>query len=194
MPAGQRRNICLFVVLITTAGCPVSVYRCQSVGPSIVIQLCFSQGLSVYLRSPWSALFWRLLWHFLWVLRCFLSARHIPSAWTLRRDQTCRSGRRGLVRVTAVLTQHAVHWPLCVSALMYKTENNTRALGKSLMRNNLVGGCFFSTNQKKAVCVFGSCWRPLGNVVFHNVAGALLWNEIPWKNIFRSVHWKHLRA
>lgn len=147
MPVG----LSLFVVLVM--GRPVSVQTFTVLLSRFVFHRVY-QFTSGHRDPP----FWRLLWHFLRVLRCFLSARHIPSAWTFRRDQTCRSGRRGLVRVTAVLTQHGVHWPhvylrWCArrANITYKTENNTLALGKSLMRNNLVGGCFSSTNHKRAV-------------------------------------------
>lgn len=107
MPGKLRGNICIYVTVAT--GYHKSVCRCQSVGQSIVLQICFWPD-SGYVRSLWAALF-RLLWHSLRVLRCFLSASLILSAWKFRRDQTCRSCSRRLGKGHCVLTQHGVHWP-----------------------------------------------------------------------------------
>lgn len=61
------------------------------------------------------------------------------------------------------------------------------------MRNNLIGGCFLSTNQKRDVCVFlAVVWDLYENVWFHNRAKAQLWNENFLEE--RSVQWKRILA
>lgn len=71
---------------------------------------------------------------------------HFPSAIPKRPNMQEQQFSKG----HCCFTQHVVHWPsvyLCLCAcgknIMYKTENNTCAVGKSLMRNSLVRGCLF---------------------------------------------------
>lgn len=141
-----RWKKCSFVILL--AGRPACIQRRQSEGQSIVVEVCFSQNLSVHQKSPWSALLWQLLWHSVQVLRCFLSARHIPSAWTFRRDQEEQQEEVSKGHCCSYTTFSSL--TLCIAVLMclqgkhnIQTQNNSPAVGKSVLRNNLVGGCFF---------------------------------------------------
>lgn len=81
---------------------------------------------------------------------------------------------------------------LCVAVLMClqgkhntQTQNNSPAVGKSVLRNNLVGGCFFSTNQ--SFCFWLLLKTSKNCFVFHSLAEALFWYQMFWKNTFNTV-------